>query len=62
MATLRRMERTSTWQISWPSRKSEEEGGSQRRFNALKRVDFLLPLGHMIPTITPFGMSNVISF
>jgi len=59
MPTFRRRERTSRWEMSWPSRKTEAEGGSQRRFRALKSVDLPLPLGPMTPTTTPFGMSRL---
>ena len=62
MPTLRRRERTSRSQISRPSRKTVAEGGSQRRFKALRSVDLPLPLGPMTPTITPFGMSTLMPF
>lgn len=62
MATLRRRVSTSRSRISRPSRKTVPEGGSQRRLKALKRVDLPLPLGPMIPTIIPLGISTLIPF
>jgi hypothetical protein len=62
MPTLRRRLSTSRSQISWPSKKTVPKGGSHRRFSALNSVDLPLPLGPMIPTIPPLGMSTLIPF
>lgn len=50
--------RTFSLVMSSPSRKMESPGGSHNRLIALKRVDFPLPLGPMIPTTCPAWMST----
>nr|GMC78949.1 hypothetical protein SARC_03642 [Ipomoea batatas] len=45
--------------IGTNSGKTVPEGGSHRRLRALKKVDFPLPLGPIIPTITPLGISTL---
>ena len=62
MPTLRRRVSTSRSRISRPSKNTVPKGGSHNLFSALNIVDFPLPLGPMIPTITPFGISALIPF
>lgn len=62
MPTLRRRIRTSRSQISRPSKNTVPGDGSQRRLRALRSVDLPLPLGPMIPTMTPLGISKLSLF
>lgn len=62
MPTFRRKLNTSSRHISSPSKNTDPGDGSQSRFSALRRVDFPLPLGPIIPIITPDGTSRLTSF